>query len=243
MKIIQLTDLHLAEAGVHPYQIDVRGNFIRALDTVVAHGFDLLVISGDICYDVGQAPTYQWVKAELGARNIPYAIIPGNHDDTAMMVDCFGLQHAVQDTQLFYTIIGDAGECLIFLDSSSQSVSDLQLDFLRQQLRTHQQPVCLFIHHPPLPMGVPFMDGKHALRQPQPLLDALVAHPYPITVFSGHYHGEKSVRWRNVDVHITPSCFYQIDWKLADFAVDHTRIAYRHIVFEGEKLTHGVVYF
>jgi Icc protein len=243
MKIIQLTDLHLAEAGVNPYEIDVRGNFIRALDTITAHHFDLLVISGDICYDVGQAPTYHWVRAELNARNIPYALIPGNHDDTNMMIDCFDLHHAAQAGQLFYTIIGDADECLIFLDSSSQSLSHLQLDFLRQQLLTYRQPVCLFIHHPPLPMGVPFMDTKHALRQPQPLLDILAAHPYPITVFSGHYHGEKSVRWRNVDAHITPSCFYQIDWKLADFAVDHTRIAYRHIVFEAEKLTHAVVYF
>lgn len=243
MNIIQLTDLHIAEAGVHPHQIDVRGNFIRALDAIAEHDHDLLVISGDICYDVGQAPTYMWVKAELEARNIPYAIIPGNHDDTAMMIDCFGLQHTASETQLFYTIIGEADECLIFLDSSSQSISDLQLDYLRQQLLAHQQPVCLFIHHPPLPMGVPFMDSKHALRQPQQLLDILTAHPYPITVFSGHYHVEKSVRWRNVDAHITPSCFYQIDWKLADFAVDHTRIAYRHIVFEEEKLTHAVVYF
>lgn len=243
MKIIQLTDLHLAEAGVCPHEIDVRANFVRALDVVQLHDYDQLVISGDICYDVGQLETYQWVKAVLEARKIPYLIIPGNHDDAAMMIDCFGLHGHSSNGELFFALPPSDGCKVLFLDSSKKRISTQQLQFLRQQLRSSHSPVCLFIHHPPLQMGVPFMDETHALQDTDELLDILGAHPYPVTVFSGHYHGEKSVRWRNVDVHITPSCFYQIDWKQTAFAVDHTRCAYRYIEISADRTTHGVVYF
>ncbi|MEZ4984156.1 MAG: hypothetical protein R2795_03820 [Saprospiraceae bacterium] len=75
MRLIQLTDLHIAEAGISPYDIDVRGNFIEALEQLRTISFDLLVISGDLCYDVGTLSTYQYIKETLADYGYPYTVI------------------------------------------------------------------------------------------------------------------------------------------------------------------------
>ncbi|MEZ4984157.1 MAG: hypothetical protein R2795_03825 [Saprospiraceae bacterium] len=132
---------------------------------------------------------------------------------------------------------------IILLDTGLKYLNEGQLQFLAKTLAAHAAPICLFMHHPPIPMGVPFMDEHHALQATDALLAILAAHSYPITIFTGHYHVDKSARWKHVDVHVTPSCFFQIDWRSQAFQVDHYRKAYRVIDWDGERLLHGLVYF
>ena len=242
MTILQITDLHVGPPGELPFGVDVRTNFTKILAAVRAVPHDLLLISGDLCYQDGDRAIYAWIKTRLEEGGFTYVVTPGNHDDTDLMVECFGLRSRLCRGELFLTPGDTTQPAWAAVNSGPGIVSDTALVLLRDYLAKRAGPVCLFMHHPPLLMGVPYMDESHALRERQPLLDVLTAHPYPITVFTGHYHVEKSLRWKNLDVHVTPSCFFQIDWRQRDFAVDHYRIAYRHIVWDGASLEHAVVY-
>lgn len=241
MRIIQITDLHVGTPEERPFDIDIRANFIKVLKAAKAVPHDLLVISGDLCLEEGDLAIYQWIKQQLDDFQFNYLVIPGNHDNKEMMVKIFDLHQQLQKEALFLTSPSDQPP-LVLLDSGPGQVDETTLHLLREYLQSHSGPICLFMHHPPMKMGVPFMDNKHALRNREPLLSVLTQHPYPISIFTGHYHVEKSMRWRNLDIHITPSCYFQIDWKEEDFAVDHYNIAYRSINWDGKTLEHAVVY-
>jgi hypothetical protein len=85
------------------------------------------------------------------------------------------------------------------------------------------------MHHPPALMQVPYMDRNHALNDRDEIMNILQQVQKPIDVFCGHYHVEKLVCFGSIRIHITPSCYFQIDQKQQDFAVDHHCIAYRII--------------
>lgn len=242
MHIIQLTDLHLSVANECPFEVDVRANFLTAIVKIKLLQPDLLVISGDLCYDIGLAEIYLWIKQHLDALPFPYRLIPGNHDDTQVMVDCFGLKNTSEDGQLFYKVDGFP-QPILFLDTQDYTLPKLQIDWLATQLSDLKEPLCLFMHHPPMEMGVPFMDQNHALKNSDAVLNLLLAYPYPITIFTGHYHVDKSTRYKNIDIHITPSTFFQIDWFKEAFALDHKRCGFRSIQLEKDKIEHGVIYF
>ncbi len=240
MRIIQITDLHIGGPSECPFEVDVRANFLRILDEVEIAHHDLLVISGDLCYQDGEVAVYQWIRAELEKRRLEYVVIPGNHDDDQMLIEAFGLP--TERLYDFFFCLDESSAPVAFLNSGPGVVSAPQQASLEQYLKRQAKPICLFMHHPPIPMGVPYMDDNHSMKETAALLEILTAHPYPITIFTGHYHVDKSVRWKNLDIHVTPSCFFQIDWRQVDFAVDHHRCAYRWIDWDGTTLLHGLHY-
>ena len=240
MRIFQITDLHIGGAGEKPFDVDVRANFLRILETLKSHNFDLLVISGDLCYQDGEAAIYRWIRQELEQSGLPYCIIPGNHDDDQLLIEHFGLPASYCDSFFFH--LPTPAPPTVFLNSGKGHVAPAQTKQLEAYLKGIAGPVCLFMHHPPLPMGVPYMDQNHAMRECDDLLDVLTKHPYPISIFTGHYHVDKSLRWKNLDIHITPSCFFQINWRKEQFEVDHHNCAFRWIDWDGEYLRHGLLY-
>ena len=94
MKIAFITDIHIADEGETPAGIDVRANFLKALDAVRAMKPNCLVIGGDLCFDVGARETYKWIYSQL-QNNLPcqWYAIPGNHDDVVMMAEELHLTH------------------------------------------------------------------------------------------------------------------------------------------------------
>ena len=121
-------------------------------------------------------------------------------------------------------------------------MSKRQLKWLKYELETLEKAVIIFMHHPPVLSGVPFMDNKHFLKNYTDFQRIAFQYPYPIHIFCGHYHVEKTVSIQNLHVYITPSTFYQIDWREAEFKVDHYRIAFREIDITGGMLRHGLHY-
>jgi len=64
-----------------PFDIDVRKNFKRILRAARQAKVDHLVVSGDLCFDVGDVKIYEWIRDQLDLTRIPYDVIGGNHDD------------------------------------------------------------------------------------------------------------------------------------------------------------------
>jgi len=242
MRIIQLTDLHVGQEGENPQGIDVRQNFLQILEKAKAQQPDLLVISGDLCFDDGDAAVYAWIKAQLDSAGLPYEIMSGNHDDPTLMARVFGREELLHGKELYFQREYE-GRTVLFLDTTTYDMSEAQLAWLKEALSQIKGTTLVFMHHPPLPSGVPFMDSKHYLRNMEAVQKAFFAHPYPVQVFTGHYHVEKAIQKRNITVYITPSCFFQIGQRSKEFEVDHYRIALRTIDWNNGIMMNAVHYF
>ena len=241
MKIIQITDLHVGQAGEETFDVDVRGNFQRALSATRKLAPDHLVISGDLCFRDGERDIYQWIKGELERSALPYDIIPGNHDDPRLLAEVFGRQDLLNNGELYYQRFL-AGQRVIFLDTSEGRVSPPQLEWLGRRLAECDHDLILFMHHPPLPGGVPYMDGKYALQNMAEVQAVFAGFPYRINIFVGHYHVDKIISSGNLSVYITPSTFFQISQHHIEFKVDHRRPGFREIMIDAGVLRSTVVY-
>ena len=87
------------------------------------------------------------------------------------------------------------------------------------------------------------MDSRHALRNREEVQAIFLDHPYNVNIFTGHYHVEKVIRKKNIVVHITPSCFFQIGQDSEEFQVDHFRIGLREINWDNGVMMNAVFYF
>lgn len=241
MKIAQLTDLHIGQHGEKPQGVDVRANFLKLLEGVRRFQPDHLVVSGDLCVRDGERSIYEWIKGHLDALGIPYELISGNHDDPALMATVFGKEADLHGDAVYF-IRRWADWPVLFLDTTHGVLPADQREWLRKQLGQHDRPVIIFMHHPPFRSGVPHMDRKYPLTNREEVQEVLFAHPHPITIFTGHYHVDKAVACRNVQMYITPSAYFQIDQHEEDFQVDHTRPGLREITLKGERILHSVVY-
>lgn len=243
MKLVQITDLHVAEEGEFTHGVDVRQNFLDILQAVKSCSPDLLVLSGDLCYDTANEQVYQWMKAQLDALPVPYAVISGNHDTPEVLAKNFNIEHLLTDGELYYKLpLGD--HTLLFLETSIGTVSEGQLAWLAQELASMDRDAVIFMHHPPVPGGVPYMDVNYPLHNMAAVQEVFFKFPHQVSVFCGHYHVEKTMRVKNLTVHITPSTYFQIDWRGEAFQVDHYRPALREINLRPDGIVESrVVYY
>jgi Icc protein len=242
MKIVQISDLHIANEGTQTFGVDVRQNFLSILKAVKGISPDLLVLSGDLCFDTGDAGIYQWIKSHLDFLKIPYAVISGNHDDPVILAEVFGIEHLLVGSELYFKrSLGK--HTLLFLETSKGIASNAQLDWLAHELGTLKNDAVVFMHHPPIQGGVPHMDINYPLRNMEEVQRLFYGFPHHVSIFCGHYHVEKVVCSKNMTVHITPSLYFQMDWHQEGFKVDHFRIALREIVLrENGGVESTVVY-
>lgn len=242
MKIIQLTDIHLPEGGEDTMGIDIRANFRAVLEAIEQEAPDHLVVTGDLCYQAGSRKIYEVIKLKLDKLGFPYSLLIGNHDEPEMLAEVFNIEHLLVGEELFYKQqLGS--KTALFLETSRGYVSDAQLAWLDKELSQQWGLVLVFMQHPPLMAGVPHMDNKYALQNMKEVQQLLFSYPNRVTVFCGHFHVEKTLCLNNLVVHITPSIYFQIDWRVASFRVDHSRPAYQVIeLVKGGGLRSSVVY-
>lgn len=242
MKIVQITDLHIANDDDRTFDVDVRRNFRDILKKTRELAPDLIVLTGDLCYDTGNADIYRWIKTQMDFVKIPYTVIAGNHDQPDLLAAEFDVDYLLVGKELYYRRDID-GHAVLFLETSSGEVSQAQLQWLEIELSRLQGDTVIFMHHPPLTGGVPYMDHHYALRNRQELQELLFTFPHHLTIFCGHYHVEKSLCIRNLTVHITPSTYFQIDCHSESFKVDHYQIGLREINLRKDKVVESTVLY
>ncbi len=235
MRIAFLTDLHLDAEGVLPQGIDVRKNFCAALAYLSKQKPDGLVIGGDVCCETPDRAVYAWVREQLDQLPFPYYAIAGNHDDSVMMAEVFDLTHHLQGTELYYALPLE-GRPTLFLDTAKGRLSPAQWTWLREYLTVlRDNNLLVFMHHPPLPADVQFMDTHYPFEQPDEFLALMRDMPCHVIVVCGHYHVEKIVQRGNLLTLLSPSTFYQMQQDTPAFAYDHFRVGIREI----NLTTHG----
>ncbi len=254
-RIVQITDLHIGREGERPREIDVRGNLERVLDAVRREHADSLVLSGDLSFHDGDRQVYRYVRSRIEALGLPYAVIAGNHDISTHLAEEFSLRDRLHDGELYYarnfeSSPGSSATDLraIFLDSAPGNMSDMQIEWLREEvasLNESGRPAIVFIHHPPLPCACRFMDSYYPFTRSAdlvPLLESLVGLN---AVYCGHYHAEalQPLPGRpEVSVHVTPSIWFQIDRESEQLAVSGTVPGYRVIDWDHSRVVSAVKY-
>ncbi len=241
MKIIQITDLHVGRADEATMNVDVRSNFLNILEKVKAANPDLLVISGDLCFDRPHVTIYEWIKSHLDTIEIPYLVIPGNHDESTMLAKSLDLNGLLKNEEVYYLKKWDNWTCL-FLDSAVGKMSDEQYTFIENALSNATKNCMVFIHHPTAKVGVPFMDNKHAFKEMEKIQGVFSKFDGNLNIFCGHFHVDRIVQFQNQNIFITPSCYVQIDATSNNFKVDHYRIGYREIELLEDRLLTSVYY-
>lgn len=220
MLIAQISDVHVRPRGAL-YQGVVDSN--RALVEAIGHlhGLDprpdLVLITGDMV-DHGDPAEYSQLMEILAGLQIPYHVIPGNHDERRAFRAAFP-GHAPWSAEgpLDFTVEGYPVRILA-LDSTIPGlhhgeITAPSLAWLEAQLAADSRPTLVLLHHPPFDTGIPYMD-KYGLLHPERLEAVLARFSHVERVLCGHVHRPMQIRWAGTIVCTCPSTVTQIALQL-----------------------------
>ncbi|HST70714.1 MAG TPA: phosphodiesterase [Solirubrobacterales bacterium] len=210
--LAQFSDLHIgaSENGVDPVpRLEAVVEAVRSLPNEV----DAVLVSGDLTHDGGQ-PEFQLARQLLERLDAPLHVMPGNHDDRALVREIFGLP-GVGDEPVNYSV--DVGELrLVVFDSNVPGqdpgrYSSQQRRWLDEELRAlAERPTLLAMHHPPLATGVREWDGINLEPgQREALAEVVGRHPQLRAIVGGHLHRIAASSLAGCPVIAVPSTYLQ----------------------------------
>lgn len=183
----------------------------------------------------GSQPACEWLKSILPAPG-KVIVMPGNHDELSVLWDVFGPETCVNDE--FYFTSQAGGKKLIFADSSSDTLPEVQLEFLRNEGR---ESSILFIHHPPDLVSDGFMARNQPLTN-HAAVSEVIRSSEITDVFCGHYHNSVDKDCDGFQLHVTPSPAFQIDLHSPEFKPESFEPAVRVIEVDDDSINTWLAY-
>jgi 3',5'-cyclic AMP phosphodiesterase CpdA len=226
MLLAQISDTHVVSAGRFLFgRIDTAGHLAAAVRHL--NGLrprpDFVVVSGDLV-DRGAPEEYANFRRIISALEIPFSLMPGNHDDRAPLRAAFA-DHGYwpADGTFLHYAIEHLPLRLICLDTlvpgeSGGMMCSERLAWLAARLdEAPGRPTVIAMHHPPFATGLAGMDAAGCANGAA--LGALVArHPQVERIVCGHVHRSMSIRWHGTLVTTVPSTAHQVALDLAESA-------------------------
>ncbi|OEY66128.1 phosphodiesterase [Marinobacter sp. X15-166B] len=211
MLIAQLTDLHIKAGGKTAYAGKV--DTFAKLERAVAHlnGMrpqpDVVLITGDIG-DFGLEAEYRQARLALDGLQMPFYLVPGNHDERGELRKAFPDHDYLfrHNSHLSYTI-DDFPVRLVGLDTSVPGkpyglIEAERREWLDAALREKpQQRSLLFMHHPPVAVGLNHMDVQR-LNGAGELARVLNQHRQVELILCGHLHRPVEFIWCGRPVYV-----------------------------------------
>ena len=179
VRFTQLTDIHLG--GDYDGMFSTMENFRQVL--LSAKDDSYLVITGDLA-DTDHEKNYMFIKdaveAKFGQR---YAVLPGNHDDVAILRDVF----AGHTESFYHEGVPVSLIPTIWDPSAGKDVGIGQLDLqCKNKMMLGQSLV--FTHYPVFDTMHKFMN-KHALsRSSKDAIIKMMKESRSNVLFCGHFH-------------------------------------------------------
>jgi 3',5'-cyclic-AMP phosphodiesterase len=192
--IAQISDLHIKPVGMRAYrQVDTAAALARCVKTLnrFTPRPDLVVISGDLV-DVPSKEAYDHVVQLLSPLEIPFAAVPGNHDDRDLMRAALPDSYACASGALHsLRAIDDLDVVLIDSITPGQDYGSLDtaaLAWLKATLAASPaRPALIFLHHPPFVTGIGHMDVQN-LRNSNDFAEIVRQYRRARLVAAGHVH-------------------------------------------------------
>jgi 3',5'-cyclic AMP phosphodiesterase CpdA len=210
--IAQISDLHIKAPGQLAYGIvdtsDALRHCIAELNRLSPRP-DLVVISGDLA-DTPSGEEYEQVVSLLSALDIPFAVIPGNHDDRALLRAALPDEPYAQPQGALNQLHRVGGLDIVLLDSSVPGASHGELDadtlaWLDATLAAApERPALIFLHHPPFITGIAHMDAQN-LRNAGALAALLGRHQRAAMIAAGHVHRATTTTFAGIAATICPA--------------------------------------
>jgi 3',5'-cyclic AMP phosphodiesterase CpdA len=178
---------------------------------------DCVVITGDLA-DNGEPGAYAMLRDLIGRYPVPVHLASGNHDDPQRLLAEFGGSeflggatdrcHYTVDYPDATVVVLDSWD--ISLGGNPGQLGPEQVAWLDAELdRRPDVPAVLCLHHPPVTVGIPFLDGMN-LRDGAALADVVSRHPRVVRVLAGHVHRTVIAGFAGTVMAIAPSTYRQI---------------------------------
>lgn len=226
-KIAYLTDIHLDEDFPAENGVDSKRNWELILSDLRTRGID------EICYggDIGSKAINEWFFDSL--QDFKINLVLGNHDHFSETYKRLKEIKSDSNSELYYAFEDEQFKYL-FLDSSSGTISQLQLEWFCQKIN-NEKPLLMFIHHPVLPVKVK-VDELYGLSNRDQLLKELNKLHVDTTIFCGHYHMNDIRTSGKIRQIVTPACSYQVEKDPLEVRVNNASFGYRIIELMEGKL-------
>lgn len=156
MRIIILSDLHIADNGLPIWETDTTAHFNKAINLIKQiPSIDAIIVSGDIA-DKGTPWAYNYVRNALDALRIPTYLVPGNHDNISNFYKLMNSRWChtckdvtIQDWKFIFlsTVKPDSTD-----ENSNMSrgyLSDSEMYRFRESVNSDEKN-CVILHHPPI---------------------------------------------------------------------------------------------
>lgn len=218
MLVAQITDIHLGFEPDTPGEFN-RQRLDRALDALTALDPqpDLLLATGDLV-DRGDVDSYRRLREAFAALPFPVHYAMGNHDVRRNFAQAFP-EAGLVNGFLQYTI--ETGPLrLVVLDTLQEgrhggAFCERRAQWLRETLDAAPDRKTLIVqHHPPVEVGIAWMNTDPAEPWVHRLADCLRGRPNVIGLVCGHVHRAIVTRWEDVIVATCPSTAPQVALEL-----------------------------
>lgn len=219
--IAQITDTHIDDPIMSERGANARANLEAVLQDISKRDVDELVFTGDI----GET-AFEWFFERLGNFKPGFKILLGNHDNFAEAVKYYKNSAYAGTNELYYSIDSDNTR-YIYLDSSAAKISQRQLEWLSNKLKTDKR-IIVFIHHPILAVNTG-IDAIYPLRDRDRINELLQQCTQEVTVFCGHYHMPDKRTDRNVTQYVTPAVSFQLKKESKGIDITTDSFGYRLI--------------
>jgi 3',5'-cyclic-AMP phosphodiesterase len=251
--IAQISDLHIKPPGELAYgRVDTAAALARCIDTInrLVPRPDLVVISGDLV-DKPLPEAYKHLKALLGALQIPFVAVPGNHDGRDPMRVSFPNQRYATPSGALNAVRTVGGVDVVLIDSTVPdaphgSLAPETLGWLDEILgASDSRPALLFLHHPPFVTGIQHMDVQN-LHNADELAAVLHRHERARLVAAGHIHRAVLAMFAGIPATICPAPNHAVALDLDDrlppsFIIEPPAF-HLHVWFEGERFGNVVTH-
>jgi 3',5'-cyclic AMP phosphodiesterase CpdA len=218
MLIAQISDTHIPVRGSKTYNIaPMAENLARCIEHInnASPRPDLVLLTGDITNN-GETEELDHAAALLVHLEIPYFVIPGNHDDRNAVQKTFvGQSCPVSEDDFINYVIDNYELRLIALDTtilgrSSGEICKVRAAWLNECLAENsEKPTIIFMHHPPVKCGVIETDVD-CFNGEDRLGDVVEKYNNIEAIICGHIHTTIHTRWRGTVVSTAPSMGMQL---------------------------------